>query len=48
MVDEVASDIDWAKNKLDILPKAKKDLNPLLDAVSHKHLFSSNRISDDQ
>ncbi|KAJ7580251.1 hypothetical protein C8J56DRAFT_795363 [Mycena floridula] len=34
LVAEVGGTIDWAKNKLDAYPKAKKDLGPLLDAVS--------------
>ncbi|ESK94925.1 lea domain protein [Moniliophthora roreri MCA 2997] len=33
MVDEVGGTIEWAKNKLDAFPKAKKDLGPLLDAL---------------
>lgn len=33
MVEEVQGTVEWAKNKLDAFPKAKKDLNPLLDAL---------------
>lgn len=34
MIQEVGGTLDWAKDKLDSFPKAKKDLGPLLDAVS--------------
>jgi hypothetical protein len=34
MVEEVGGTIEWAKDKLDAFPKAKRDLGPLLDAVS--------------
>ncbi|KAJ7750372.1 hypothetical protein B0H16DRAFT_664735 [Mycena metata] len=33
MVQEVGGTIDWARDKLDSFPKAKKDLGPLLDAM---------------
>jgi len=33
MVEEVQGTIEWAKDKLDSFPKAKKDLGPLLDAL---------------
>jgi uncharacterized FlaG/YvyC family protein len=33
MVEEVQGTIDWAKNKLESFPKAKRDLGPLLDAL---------------
>jgi len=33
MVEEVQGTIDWAKDKLDSFPKAKRDLGPLLDAL---------------
>jgi len=33
MVEEVGGTIDWAKDKLNKFPKAKKDLGPLLDAL---------------
>jgi len=33
LIEEVGGTIDWAKNKLDNFPKAKKDLGPLLDAL---------------
>jgi len=33
LIEEVGGTIDWAKNKLDSFPKAKKDLGPLLDAL---------------
>ncbi|KAJ7460188.1 hypothetical protein FB451DRAFT_1141292 [Mycena latifolia] len=33
MVEEVGGTIEWAKDKLDSYPKAKKDLGPLLDAL---------------
>lgn len=36
MMEEVQGTIDWAKSKLDSIPKAKKDLSPLLDALSRK------------
>jgi len=34
MVEEVGGTIEWARNKLDSFPKAKRDLGPLLDALS--------------
>ncbi|KAF9043532.1 hypothetical protein BDZ89DRAFT_1008921 [Hymenopellis radicata] len=34
LVEEVGGTIEWAKNKLDAFPKAKKDLGPLLDALA--------------
>lgn len=36
LVEEVGGTIDWAKNKLDAFPKAKKDLGPLLDALGRE------------
>jgi len=33
LIEEVGGTIDWARNKLDNFPKAKKDLGPLLDAL---------------
>ncbi|KAJ7580276.1 hypothetical protein C8J56DRAFT_1030149 [Mycena floridula] len=33
LVEEVGGTIEWAKNKLEAFPKAKKDLGPLLDAL---------------
>ncbi|KAJ7663415.1 hypothetical protein DFH06DRAFT_348430 [Mycena polygramma] len=33
MVEDVGGTIEWAKDKLDSFPKAKKDLGPLLDAM---------------
>jgi len=33
MLEEVGGTIEWAKNKLDSFPKAKRDLGPLLDAL---------------
>ncbi|KZV66679.1 hypothetical protein PENSPDRAFT_667585 [Peniophora sp. CONT] len=33
LVEEVGGTIDWAKNKLNSFPKAKRDLGPLLDAL---------------
>ncbi|KAF4572818.1 hypothetical protein EYR36_007328 [Pleurotus pulmonarius] len=33
LLQEVQGTIDWAKDKLDSFPKAKKDLGPLLDAL---------------
>jgi hypothetical protein len=33
MVQEVGGTIEWAKDKLDAFPKAKRDLGPLLDAM---------------
>ncbi|KZP07641.1 hypothetical protein FIBSPDRAFT_1052861 [Athelia psychrophila] len=32
-IEEVQGTIDWAKDKLEAFPKAKKDLGPLLDAL---------------
>ncbi|KAF7375631.1 Lea domain-containing protein [Mycena sanguinolenta] len=34
LVQEVGGTIEWAKDKLDSFPKAKRDLGPLLDALS--------------
>ncbi|KAJ7775329.1 hypothetical protein B0H16DRAFT_1712909 [Mycena metata] len=34
MIQDVGGTIDWAKDKLESFPKAKKDLGPLLDALS--------------
>ncbi|KAJ7217341.1 hypothetical protein GGX14DRAFT_391139 [Mycena pura] len=34
MVQEVGGTVEWAKDKLNAFPKAKKDLGPLLDALS--------------
>ncbi|KIM75563.1 hypothetical protein PILCRDRAFT_827115 [Piloderma croceum F 1598] len=34
LMEEVHGTIEWAKDKLDSFPKAKKDLGPLLDALS--------------
>ncbi|KAJ6476445.1 hypothetical protein C8R47DRAFT_658982 [Mycena vitilis] len=33
MIQDVGGTIEWAKDKLDSFPKAKKDLGPLLDAM---------------
>ncbi|KAI0345022.1 hypothetical protein BDW22DRAFT_1418359 [Trametopsis cervina] len=33
MVEDVGGTIEWARNKLDAFPKAKRDLGPLLDAL---------------
>jgi hypothetical protein len=33
MVEEVGGTIEWAKDKLNNFPKAKRDLGPLLDAL---------------
>ncbi|KAJ7137415.1 hypothetical protein C8R43DRAFT_1072326 [Mycena crocata] len=33
LVEEVGGTIEWARDKLDSFPKAKKDLGPLLDAL---------------
>jgi len=33
LVSEVGGTIDWARNKLNSFPKAKRDLGPLLDAL---------------
>jgi len=33
LLEEVGGTIEWARNKLDSFPKAKKDLGPLLDAL---------------
>ncbi|KAJ7874399.1 hypothetical protein B0H13DRAFT_2057723 [Mycena leptocephala] len=34
MVEDVGGTIQWAKDKIDAYPKAKRDLGPLLEAVS--------------
>ena len=34
MIEEVGGTIDWAKNKINGLTKAKRELGPLLDALS--------------
>lgn len=36
MVEEVQGTIEWAKDKLEAFPKAKRDLGPLLDALGGK------------
>lgn len=41
LMEEVGGTIEWARNKLDAFPKAKKDLSPLLDAVSRESSHSS-------
>ncbi|KIK65438.1 hypothetical protein GYMLUDRAFT_56159 [Collybiopsis luxurians FD-317 M1] len=33
MIEEVGGTIEWARNKLDSFPKAKRDLGPLFDAL---------------
>jgi len=33
LLEEVGGTVEWAKNKLDSFPKAKRDLGPLLDAL---------------
>ena len=33
MIEEVGGTIDWAKNKINSFPKAKRELGPLLDAL---------------
>ena len=33
LLEEVGGTIEWARNKLDAFPKAKRDLGPLLDAL---------------
>ena len=33
MIEEVGGTIDWAKNKINSLTKAKNELGPLLDAL---------------
>lgn len=38
MLEEVGGTIEWARNKLDSFPKAKRDLGPLLDALGRKLL----------
>ncbi|KAJ7264787.1 hypothetical protein C8J57DRAFT_1436235 [Mycena rebaudengoi] len=38
MVQEVGGTLEWAKDKLDSYPKAKKDLGPLFEAVSRAGL----------
>jgi hypothetical protein len=39
LVTEVHGTIEWAKNKLEAFPKAKKDLGPLLDALGRMFLW---------
>ncbi|KAF8241031.1 hypothetical protein L208DRAFT_1420164 [Tricholoma matsutake] len=34
LLEEVGGTVEWAKDKLDSFPKAKRDLGPLLDALS--------------
>ena len=49
MIEEVGGTIEWARNKLDAFPKAKKDLGPLLDALGrkfHSHIAMSKMIND--
>jgi hypothetical protein len=36
MIEEVGGTIEWARNKLDSFPKAKRDLGPLFDALGRK------------
>ena len=36
LVEEVGGTIEWARDKLEHYPKAKKDLGPLLDALGRK------------
>lgn len=49
MVEKVQGTIDWAKAKLEAYPKAKKELSPLLLALSRTHcitiLHSSPHLS---
>jgi hypothetical protein len=33
---EIVQEVDWAKDKLDSFPKAKKNLGPLLDALGRE------------
>jgi hypothetical protein len=40
LLTEVGGTIDWAKDKLNKFPKAKRDLGPLLDALGRTSLFS--------
>jgi hypothetical protein len=39
-MEEVHGTIEWAKDKLDSFPKAKKDLGPLLDALGRTLSFA--------
>lgn len=39
-MEEVHGTIEWAKDKLDSFPKAKKDLGPLLDALGRTPSFA--------
>jgi hypothetical protein len=43
MVQEVGGTIEWAKDKLDSFPKAKKDLGPLLDALGRAYSSAPTR-----
>jgi hypothetical protein len=36
MVEEVGGTIEWARDKLNSFPKAKRDLGPLLDALGRE------------
>lgn len=36
MIENVQGTVNWAKDKLDSFPKAKRDLGPLLDALGRK------------
>jgi hypothetical protein len=40
MVEDVGGTIQWAKDKIDAYPKAKRDLGPLLEAVSRASSYS--------
>ena len=40
LMEEVHGTIEWAKDKLDSFPKAKKDLGPLLDALGRRFPFA--------
>lgn len=39
MLEEVGGTIEWARDKLDSFPKAKKDLGPLLDALGRRYFL---------
>lgn len=37
MVEEVGGTIEWARDKLNSFPKAKRDLGPLFDALGREY-----------
>lgn len=45
LVETVEGTVKWAKDKLDNYPKAKRDLGPLLDALSRTSMLIWNLVS---